>query len=186
MLYEISKEVAAALAYRQVPVAVVFGPERAPANTRERIVFEHDDAGDSFAVTSIAGNPPRTIVRWQAVKVRIYAQDPSAGARIQDHRRRCEAILDRVLVCLNLVVSARKNQWKAVGGTFVNAEDLTKSETWPGAVYELRVQIDRAVFDRKWDGSARPEVTIVAPGDDSGVHVVNSTDATLGDETETV
>jgi hypothetical protein len=165
MLSEISKEVDAQLVTRKVPLRVVYGPERAPSNTSERIVIEHDRrAGDSFEMAGITSNPKSCSVRWQGAVARIFAQETFPGARIQDHERRASAVLDRVIVALNVVVKGRKNQWRAEGGTFVAPKDIEGSETWPGAVYEFRFAVDRGIVDSKWDGEIRPEHQLGASG----------------------
>jgi hypothetical protein len=159
LLYEISKEIDALLQIREVPHRIVYGPERAASNS-ERIVIEHDRSGDSFDMTGITSNPKSFAVRWQGAIARIFAKDPISMARVQDHERRAEAVLDRLIVCIDRVRSTRKNNLRIASGAFVNPRDLEGSETWPGVVYELRFSIDRAVLDRKWDNSARPEGTL--------------------------
>lgn len=165
MLREIQKELAAALRAKNVPIPVVFGPERAPSNLSERIVIERDrDGGDGLGpARSQRQNPKMRFVRMVGCVARIYAKSPVTGAQSYDHERRADAIVDRVLVCLDDVIRVRQTMWTLESGKLVATTDLEGTETWPGALYELRFSVDRAVLDLTWpttadpQGAARPE-----------------------------
>lgn len=180
MLYEISKEVDARLKVKKVPLRVAFGPERTKSTAlNERIVIEHDE-GDTFEALMLVQpnlgkpSPSAAFKRWQAAIARIYARSPNAGAIQADHYRRAEAVLDRLLLALDYVVRVRKNAMRLVGGRFILPEDLSSSETWPGALYELRFAIDRGVIDTDWNGESAETVEIVAP-EDTGLHLLKGT-----------
>lgn len=161
MLHEIGVELGFALAAQGCPLKVIDGPEPTKTTTfaRERIVLEHDD-GDSFGPTrSQHRNPKFRMVRSVAAKITIHAQSAADGATAWEHRRRAEHVLDLVLVALEKVVVARKNGWTPKGGGFVRADDLQKSEVAGGAVYELTFTVERGVYEQKWNGDVRPQVS---------------------------
>lgn len=185
MLYELSKELGASLQARGVPLKVVFGPERTQpvSASRERIVLEHLEGGDSFGpLISQHRNPRGVMTRRVAAVLRIYAQATISGAGVQDHRRRAEAVLDQVIVALDDIArGSRRNQWSPASGGFVVPEDSVGSETWSGACYEMRFSIDRSVLDTTWTdgttvGSGLPEATI---GGDGGVTIASRTEVRL-------
>lgn len=161
MLHEIGVELGAALAAVGCPLKVIDGPEPTKTTTfaRERIVVEHD-GGDGFGPTrSQRPNPKVRLVRTVGAKVTIHAQSPKPNALDWEHRRRAEHVLDLVLVALEKVIVARKNAFAFTGGRFVKSDDLAKSETAGGAVYELTFNVERAVHVQNFDGSIRTEVT---------------------------
>lgn len=161
MIHEIGVELGVALAAEGCPLKVVDGPEPTKTTTyaRERIVIEHDD-GDSFGpVRSQRPNPKHRMNRNVAAKVTIYAQSAAPGALDWEHRRRAEHALDLVLVALEKVIVARKNGWTLKGGGFVQPEDLQKSECAGGVAYELKFTVERGVYEQKWNGDIRPQVT---------------------------
>lgn len=161
MLHEIGVELGAALAAQGCPLRVIDGPEPTKTTTyaRERIVIEHDDADGFVPTQSQHRNPKIRMVRNVAAKVTIYAQSPAAGAMEWEHTRRAEHVLDLVLVALDYVVSVRKNRWTIKGGGFVRPDDLAKSDTQGGAVYALTFAVERGVYEQKWNGDVRPQVT---------------------------
>lgn len=161
MIHELGIELGSALAAQGCPLKVVDGPEPTRSTTfaRERIVIEHDD-GDAFApVRSQHRNPKLRMVRNVAAKVTIYAQSPASGATDWEHRRRAEHVLDLVLVGLEKVILARKNGWVLKSGRFLVPADLQKSETAGGAAYELSFTVERGVFEKKWSGAVRAQVS---------------------------
>lgn len=167
MIHEIGRELQAALRAKGCPFNVVDGPEGQATTTyaRERIVIEHDEAGDSFGPTrSQSRNPRNRMIRNVGVKITIYAQSSASGALEFEHRRRAEHVLDLVLVALEKVITARHNGWVVKAGRFINPEDLAKSETIGGAVYELSFTVERGVFDTTFTNAARPEFTMGAGG----------------------
>lgn len=167
MIHEVGVELDTELRRKGCPLRVVDGPERREPNTfgRERIVIEHDPSGDSFGSKHLANVNPKTfLTRSIGVKLTIFAQSPNAGANEFEHRRRAEHALDLVLVAINRIASIRKNAWSPKSGRFVLPDDLSKTETAGGAVYELNFTFDRGVAERTWAGDARP--TAAAAGFD--------------------
>jgi hypothetical protein len=168
MIHEIAKSLDTALRAKGVPLRVVDGPERTGTTSfaRERVTLERDrDRGDSFGPTrSQHGNPRARLTRTTGCVLRVYAQSTHAGATVQDHERRAETVLDRVLVALDTILRGeRMTFWTQASGRFMTPADLEETETFAGAVYELRFTVDRSVFDRTWptaqdpEGAARPE-----------------------------
>lgn len=168
MLYEISQELGAALRRRGVPDAfsrVVYGPERTQGiPAKERLVFqrqgENDDIGD---LRSVWRNPASTgFMRWQSFRIRVHAQSTKAGARIQDHERRCDHVVDRVMAALKEVVYARHNDIEFTGAGFVRPEDMQPEDqergVFNGVCYEIRGRINRGVLDfASWPTTEAPE-----------------------------
>lgn len=186
MIHEIGVELAANIQGKGCPFDVYDGPELRPTTTsaRERIVIEHDPNGDGFTPpggnTHRPGTNPRTLMsRVIGVKITIYAQNPAKGSIYWEHVRRAEQVIDMVLCGLYQVVKARANILVIKSGKFIYPEDLQKSETFGGAVYELLFTVDRGVFDVKWSGAAIPTVGVT-----SGF-VQSTTNATGPQGTET-
>lgn len=161
MIYEITKELRAALKSRGVPFPVLYGPERtqSAAMVAERIVIQRAEDSTGPA-RSVHRNPKLRGVRLQGVMIRIYARSGLAGAAVHDHERRAEAVLDRVQAVLSLIAAGRRNALEWGAGKFLLPEDLEASETWPGAVYELACSIERGIFDTDWQGEAQPEAPL--------------------------
>jgi hypothetical protein len=168
MIYAISRELAAALKKQGVPFPVVFGPEPNVAGAAvERVVIEQpvDEKRDAIEAPRAAHpNPRMPLVRQQAVRVRIFARSPVAGAAWHDHAERAEDVLDHVLGELDTIVRGRRNVIAYGSGGFVAPVDAKGSSVWGGAVYEIDLTIDRGVFRRTWTGAARPTVALGAGG----------------------
>lgn len=166
MLYEIATQLEAALQAKGYDIDVRYterGERDAPAE--ERIVIGHERAGgvERFSATvGPGGNPRPAMTRTSSAVLRIYGQSTVAGAAIQDHERQVEAWLEPVLVELRKILRQRRQvdsiaDWS---GGFIEPEAQAGTEVWPGAVYELRFAVPRAVFDRNRVGAGRPTVTI--------------------------
>lgn len=177
MLYEIAKELRAELEAQGVPFAVVYGPERTRSTSidRERIVLAYvrEAGSDSYAPPRSQRFDPKC--RWickTSCALRIYAQARVAGATVQDHDRRVLAVRDKAVVAMDKIANARRNAWAPTAGGLVLPDDLAASEAWPGAVYEMRFDIERAVHDYNWAGEAAPTVAL---GDEPGAAQMKST-----------
>lgn len=194
MIYEISREVAAELVTRGCPLPVVYGPERvnAGALTRSRIVFERDrQGGDAVkappsrvqrtaTVNSTPTRAPIVLARALGVIVRVWASSTVAGAAVQDHEAEAEAAADQVLVALRKAIAVRHTLWGVTSARYLDAASLAAAgirvdglESWPGVVYELRLTIDRGVFDSVWSGAGAETVTL---GTEAGQVPTVSTD----------
>lgn len=179
MLYEISKDVSAALVANNVPLPVVYGPERVDAMAsvgRQRIVFERDrELGDGVELNMRARptNPIMIAVRPIGAVCRVYAQSTIAGAAVHDHERIADQAVDKVVAALRKVVATRRTLWRVSSSKLLSAAELEERglERWPGVVYELRFSVDRGVTDTTWIGEARPEVTI---GGEGGVTIATT------------
>lgn len=159
MIYEITKEIATELTARGVPYPVVYGPERAPRSMVDpRFVIERDRAGNDELAAPVARNPnPRMIGRrWVACVCRIFACSTLAGAGTHDHEREADQMVDRFTVALHKVVRVRCNQYRLRSAKLMSATELELDglEQWPGVVYRIEFDVDRAVNDTAWDGTA--------------------------------
>lgn len=165
MLYEIQRELAEALRTRGCPLPVVYGPEptqKLPSN--ERIVFQRQGQPEEMGFAQVTKrNPPGTgYKRWQGFAIRVHCQSTKKNARIQDHERRCDHVLDRIVACMVRVVAERGNSLEWTGGGWVRPEDMQAEENergvFSGVVYELTGRVDRGVFDwETWPDSENPE-----------------------------
>lgn len=164
MIHKIGRKLRALLLDKGCPIPVIYGEEatKTASFARERIVIERDRGkSDGFTFPfSQSGTPKRYFTRQVAAKITIYGQDKKPGAMMFEHERHVEHILDMVLANLYVLMKPRKNAWVAKGGRFIVPEDLKASGNFAGAVYELELTFDRAVFDRKWDGTTGGTVTV--------------------------
>lgn len=159
MIHEVGVELEAQFVAKKVPFAVIDGPEFRKTATfaRERVVIEHDPAGDAFGPRRQTNTNARTrLTRLTGVKITIYAQCPNKGALYWEHIRRAEAVLDQVLIGIEIVAKRRANLvvWKS--GKFFQPDDFKEGETPGGAAYELLFSFDRGVSDAAWDGTIQP------------------------------
>jgi hypothetical protein len=189
MIHEVGVNLASYFGATGCPFPVVDGPELRPTTTyaRERVVIEHDPAGDAFETRHTADKNPRTIMtRKTGVKITIYAQHASKGATYWEHVRRAEHVLDQVLCGLQQISKRRQNLFALRSGKFVFPEDLKASETPGGAVYELLFTFDRGVAERNWDMSIGPTAVISAVYPDTGPGVIiKNTDTVSGPDGST-
>jgi len=164
MIYDLAKEVALELAEQGCPYRVVYGPDRftdvSAADTH--IVFSRIGSSELVvANTSFKQNPKLRAIRRIGATVRVIASSTLPGALQEDHERLADQILDLLIIAIKKVTAVWRVEFNAVSGQFLDAESayLPGLETWPGVVYDLQIQIDRGVFDRTWQGEARPETT---------------------------
>ena len=155
MIYSITRELETALKAKGVPLPVVYGPERSgTALTRPRIVVERDrQAGDvvKWSPRVPMRNPRAVDRRMQGVQIRIYAKSDLSGAGVWDHERIADHSVDAILVALRGIIESRKNEIAVQSSRFLNAAELDETlQTWPGVVYEIKLQIDRGVFESIW------------------------------------
>ena len=159
MIHEIGVQLGLHLVARGwAGIPVIDGPEvRKPTTfARERVVIEHDPAGDEYASRHRADMNTRTrLTRNVGVKVTVYAQRANKGALYWEHVRRSEALLDAVQIGLDVAAKERGNLVNFRSSKLVYPDDLKDGETMGGAVYELFLTFDRGIADRMMDGSAR-------------------------------
>lgn len=165
MIYAIALELGAALRAQGVPYPVVLGPEPATAISaaRERIVIEDifNAKRDSILPPKATHpNPKMPGIAQDAFRIRIFARSGIVGAAWRDHGRLAKAVRQHVIAELDAIVRGRKNTITYGSGGFVTLEDAKGSSVWNGAVYELDIEIDRALFRTNWKGEARDEVTV--------------------------
>jgi hypothetical protein len=171
VIHEVGVDLGTYLVSKKCPFPVVDGPENRPTTTfaRERVVIEHDPAGDNFDAPHFAKvNPRPRLTRNTGVRVMIYAKHPRAGAIYWEHVRRAERVLDLVLSGLAVVAKQRANLVAFKSGKFIQPDDLKESETPGGAVYELLLTFDRGITDLAWDNTLMGTVTIAASGTGQG------------------
>jgi hypothetical protein len=165
MLYEIAKEVQTALEAKGVPHRVVYGPERAPTQvTNARIVIERDrETGDVWnAPRSRTANPKMLGVRSVGAIVRIFAKSSKAGAGVHEHEREADILADQIAVALHKVIRARNTLYSVQRAGLLSAQaaQMQGLESWPGAIYEVRLSIDRGVYDTTWAGASKSTATM--------------------------
>ena len=150
MIHEIGVEINALLAARGCPLRVVDGPEAAKTTTfgRERIVLEYAGTDSFSAPKTSTMNPKQRFTRSMAMTATVYAKDPRTGALEFEHRRRCDQVVDMLLVAIHDVAYTRKNLFEIKGGEYFIADDLNKSETIGGASYRLSFTFDRGITAR--------------------------------------
>lgn len=164
MIYEMSQDIAQHLADRFFPVRVVYGPEPyARENYDPIIIFERDrQTGD--AVSTVTGNNPnarRVRNRSIGVVCTIFMRSNLEGARVEDHERSCDQLVDAVIVGLTTWATAsRAGDIQYTESRYLAASDRNDVETWPGVVYVMRFRVPRGVADLSYTLDGRPTAEI--------------------------
>jgi hypothetical protein len=155
MLLTLTRNLDARMRAKGFPFRVVAGPERAPDRSAPRVVIEFDPGGDGFGPPM--RGPKMVMTRIVRAIARVYAKATVEGASVSEHRRIAEQMLDMLLAALDFEIRARlRTKWSRLAGAFVAPPDIERSETWSGAVYELRFEFYRAVMPRTWAGEGPP------------------------------
>lgn len=182
MIYDVSREVEDKLRAQKYPVRVYYGPERAHREPALGgvIIFERAPASESIvSPKGQQANPRKVATRQTQGRVRVYAKNTSAGARINEHEALCDYVVDAVIVAVEETITEAKMgvlSWgearylspaelHAEARERQTAENRTQSyplEQWPGVVYQLAFSFERGVMKQDWLHAARPEVA--APG----------------------
>lgn len=159
------RDVEAKLRARKFPSQFVYGPERI---TRvgyfdHVIVFERDrKATDLIApAKGFENNARRMRVRELCVQATIYARSRLDGARVNDHEKECEQIVDALVIAFaEWGTEAKAGELPITEARYLTAEEYTDptkpAEAWGGAVYLIRFRVPRGVTARDYSGSARP------------------------------
>lgn len=159
------RDVETALRKRKFPSEFRYGPERITRNGYfdHVIVFERDrKANDTTRpVQGTGANPNKRLVRELCVDVKVYAKSSVDGARVEDHERECEQIVDALLLNFSeWGTAARSGAFTITESRYLSAEEYTDPtkplEAWAGAVYVIRFRVPRGVTARDYEGAARP------------------------------
>lgn len=176
MIYELSRDLEAMLRARSYPYRVHYGPNIAQQAQRQshdpRIIVERA-RGQSDTVRAPQGNRPNArakYVRELAAQITIYAKSSLPGARVSDHERECERIIDAVIVALyNWGAEGRAGAIGYTSAQYLTAADRDDVESWPGVVYVLQISVPRGVSELTYTreasgtpGEARPEAEVSA------------------------
>lgn len=173
MLYNISKDVAADLDARKFPWRVGYGPSPEVSLNDPRVIFERlrgrgsDSSDDSL---SRPRNPTMISTRHLGGKITIYAKSNAEGARVIEHERDMDKMVDMVTTSLHKVAQTRRNPLTIVSMGTLSEDDLEARgiTTWSGVAYEILFTVGRGVTVTDWEQAAAPEATI-GPG---GVGIV--------------
>lgn len=162
--HDIGAALAAYLVTQGCPLPVVDGPEPTKTATwgRERIVLEHDFSGKgSFgAARGLHVNAKHRRTASDPYKITIYARSAHAGATECEHQTRALLVRETVMAGLDYVAAVNKNHWEPKSGGFTVPDDLAKSETQAGAVYEISLTYDLPIRVITFAQAARPEGNI--------------------------
>jgi hypothetical protein len=166
MIATFSRALQTALTAQGCPVPVVEGPERGGTRSMvSRIVVERDRGSDEAVTAGVlrAHNPKCLATRHVAVVIRIFAQSTADGADVRRHEALADAIADIVMVqWMRLGQSSQRKPVLWGAARMYSQDDLEMAglQTWPGAVYELRTTLERAVLERDWSEAAKAEVDL--------------------------
>lgn len=147
------------------PLAVVDGPEGKKTTTwgRERIVIEHSEDKASFdGPRGLHVNAKHAYTAIDPYKITIYVRSAKAGANDFEHRSRAILVRESVIAGLRYVASANRNRFRPISGGFVVPDDLAKSESQGGAVYELAFTYELPIRVVSFQGEASPEGSITS------------------------
>ncbi len=110
-------------------------------------------------------NPHYLYTRPTAIRIRIYAQSAEPGAMPEEHEALCETLVDATVIAIReWTVSNRQAEPIWTEARYLRASeiaaDFEEPEQWAGVVYQLKLQVRRAVVKLNFDGTALPEATI--------------------------
>jgi hypothetical protein len=150
MIHTITLALAAALKAKGVPFTCEYGPNPVPSSVGATRIYMMRDYGADEAL-----QPPRGrfdasrmfAVRGVPAVVRIFAKSTAGGATRADHEALADSIADQVQTELHKAIRALKTIYAFTRAGLV--EDET-TDGWAGAVYEIRLTVDRGVRDALW------------------------------------
>ncbi len=187
MLAAITSQLREALVTRKVPYPLVYGPERLTqgSSVSSHIVVERDrQSGDTWqAAKTHSKNPQRIFARGIGGVVRIYAESTRRGASTEDHERIADQVVNQVMMALRVIVVARRSEMRIRSSRLLTLDELAEAGlTYPGVVYELRLEIGMGVDDENYAAEAPAEATM---GGEGGVSVVTTLDTSGSPEPTT-
>lgn len=151
MIHTICLRLAAALKAKGVPFDVVYGPSPVPSTVGATRVYVMRDYGADEAL-----QPPRArkeaprmfAVRGVPMLVRIFARATAESAMLAEHEALADALADQVQTELHKIIRAIPTLYALTRAGLVS--DMETTDGWAGAVYEIRLTVDRGVFDTLW------------------------------------
>ena len=187
MLAAIVSQLREALVARKVPYPLVYGPERLEqgSSVRPHIVVERDrQSGDTWqAAKTNNANPQRIFARGIGGVVRIFAQSTKRGAAVEDHERIADKLVNQTMMALREIVVARRSALSIKSSRLLTLAELAEAGlTYPGAVYELRIEIGMGVDDENYAAETPAETTM---GGEGGVSVTTTLDTSGSPEPTT-
>lgn len=163
MIHEITEEMRTYLAGQSCPFPIVDGPGADITSLGPcYITVERDESGETFGPARGArpmNNPKHLLTRKIAVLITLRIQRTAPGALDFEHHRFCDHAVDLVSAAAYYVAALRKNEVSFQSGRYVVPPDQIKTEATSGAVYELRLTVDRAVFQQEYDKRGAPGAT---------------------------
>ena len=174
MIHEIFVLLRTALAAKGVPFVPTYGPQPVPDTVgATRIeMFRDYSAGDQInAPRAVHRNPRMVRTRGVSAVIRIFAREPVKGAMRHEHERLADRLADLCMVSLHDIAREQR------GPLVVTRAGLVSDETtdgWAGVVYEIRLAVERGVFDRTYQGAANAEATLTAASGVTSVDVDGS------------
>lgn len=161
MIHEIGRELDALLKARKCPLGVIDGPEFDTTTWgNDRIVIETAGGDRIGPPKRVSHNPKRYATRGIGVQIRIFARVVREGAQPFEHRRKCDHVLDMVLVALKKISATRGDEFEIRSSDYYIPPDLSKSDNAGGCAYQLLLYWDRGVGDIDWQYNADEEGTI--------------------------
>lgn len=162
MTHEVFVLMRAALKAKGVPFEITYGPQPVPdkvGGTRIEM-FRDYQAGDTLAPARAVHRNPRMVrSRLVSAVVRIFARATVKGAQRHDHERLADQLADMVIVALHDISREQRTPMQITRAGLVS-DDTT--DGWAGVAYELRVTLERGVFDRTFQGDAAAEADLTA------------------------
>lgn len=164
MIYNMARNIDEGLAARKFPTRVAYGPERMARDAFDPVIIIERDHEASETVIPAKGsqlNPRLKLTRNLAVAATVFARSALPGARIEDHVRECDQIVDAFLVELqDWGTAARAGEIPITEARYMKASERNDIETWPGVAYLIKFRVPRGVRAVDYVGAGRPEQAI--------------------------
>lgn len=162
MTHEVFVLLRTALKAKGVPFECVYGPQQVPDTvgaTRIEMFRDYESGETLNASRAVHRNPRMVRTRLTPAVVRIFARSTIKGAQRHDHERLADRLADLCLVALHDIAREQRVPMNVQRAGLV--ADAT-TDGWAGVVYELRLTIERGVFDLTYQGAAANEASLTA------------------------
>lgn len=171
MIHEVFGLLRTSLKAKGVPFECAYGPQQVPDTvgaTRIEMFRDYQSGDQINAPRGVHRNPRMVRTRVVSAVIRIFAREPVKGAMRHEHERLADRLADLCMVSLHDIAREQRVPLTVTRAGLVSDET---TDGWAGVVYEIRLTVERGVFDRTYQGAANAEATLTAASVSTSVDV---------------